>query len=426
MSEPGTDGTTRDATGGSVVRATAGDGAWARVRRSRQLAPTLGAVLVGGGVLVAAVVKARCGLPADVVGQYLQLCYSDVVALWFAEGLDRGAAPYLDHPVEYPVLTGLWMWLAAWPATDVASFFWWTVGLLVAAGAVAGAAVGAAGGVRAALVVGLAPTLWVSGVLNWDMPSVALAALGLLAHRRARDGWAGIALGLGAAAKLWPVLLLPGVALAAMRLRGRPAAAAAVGGATGAWLAVNLPVALSAPDGWVRFVVLNRDRAADWDSLWRVLGEVVGSPPEPALLNPLAAAVTALGIGLLLTWTVGEDPPASWHLVALPVVAWFLLAGKVWSPQFTLWLLPLLALARPTVVELVGVAAADVAVSLTRFPFLGGVVGLDDGWPAWPFEVAVVVRALVVGVVAVTAWRRGVHRWSSGAATRAAPRLVRT
>src|SRR5687767_8615181 len=34
--------------------------------------------------------------------QYTRLCYSDVYALYFAEGLDQGKVPYVDHPVEYP------------------------------------------------------------------------------------------------------------------------------------------------------------------------------------------------------------------------------------------------------------------------------------------------------------------------------------
>jgi hypothetical protein len=37
-------------------------------------------------------------------------CYS----LYYAEGLSNGKVPYLDHPVEYPVLTGWMMEASAW------------------------------------------------------------------------------------------------------------------------------------------------------------------------------------------------------------------------------------------------------------------------------------------------------------------------
>src|SRR5439155_4808830 len=36
--------------------------------------------------------------------QYTHFCYSDTVPLFTAHGLDRGLVPYLDSPVEYPVL----------------------------------------------------------------------------------------------------------------------------------------------------------------------------------------------------------------------------------------------------------------------------------------------------------------------------------
>ena len=45
--------------------------------------------------------------------QYTHLCYSDVIPLYYTEKLNEGAVPYVDHPVEYPVLTGAFMGVAA-------------------------------------------------------------------------------------------------------------------------------------------------------------------------------------------------------------------------------------------------------------------------------------------------------------------------
>src|SRR5687767_10072712 len=44
--------------------------------------------------------------------QYRGWCYTDIVPLWFVERLNEGATPYVDHPVEYPVLIGAQMWVA--------------------------------------------------------------------------------------------------------------------------------------------------------------------------------------------------------------------------------------------------------------------------------------------------------------------------
>ena len=387
-------------------------------------------VLVGAlGTLAAVAFKLRCGIPAGLEGQYLQWCYSDIPPLWFAERLDVGAVPYLEHAVEYPPLTGLWMWLAALPATSPGAFFGWTAALLVVSGGVVGGLLAATGGLRRALVFALAPTLWVSGAVNWDLPSLALATAGLVAHRRGADTWSGAWLGLGTAAKLWPALLLPAVVLAATVRRGRTAGLRAVAAAAGAWAVVNLPVAVVAPDAWLRFVRLNQERIADWDSLWRLVPRWLGTTLPVPTLNLAAATVTLVGCAVLLVLAVRWDPPATWHLVGLPLVAWFLLANKVWSPQFSLWLLPLLALAVPPVWGLVVFAVADVAVTLTRFPHLGQYVGLEDVGAlgsAAAFESAVVARAVVVAVVALVGWRREVARTGTTPTVRLAPGAAAT
>src|SRR5690242_11663074 len=41
--------------------------------------------------------------------QYTRFCYTDVLALYYAEHLNEGAVPYKDWPVEYPVVTGYFM-----------------------------------------------------------------------------------------------------------------------------------------------------------------------------------------------------------------------------------------------------------------------------------------------------------------------------
>ena len=101
-----------------------------------------------------------------------------------------------------------------------------------------------------------------------------------------------------------------------------------------------------------RFVELNRTRPADWDSLWFVLQELRGTPLDgpgqtPSLLN-LAVAGTLLAVlaGVVVLALKAPRRPRLAQLAFLVVVA-FLVTNKVWSPQFSLWLVPLLALARP-------------------------------------------------------------------------------
>ena len=121
-----------------------------------------------------------------------------------------------------------------------------------------------------ALYFALAPTLLIYGTMNWDLFAVALATAALLAFFRRRDGWAGVLLGLGAAAKFYPAMLV--VPLIAQRLKDRePDRAITLGWtAAGTWLAVNLPFAIASPSGWFEFFRFNAARLADFDSLWYI------------------------------------------------------------------------------------------------------------------------------------------------------------
>ena len=92
-----------------------------------------------------------------------------------------------------------------------------------------------------------------------------------------------------------------------------------------------------------------------------------------------------------------------WQL-AFPILVLFLLVGKVYSPQFSLWLLPWLVLVLPGPRRFLAFEAADLAVFLTRFSFFGDLTGIG-GVPQWVFETAVLIRAGVL-VWCVIAWVR--------------------
>lgn len=389
--------------------------------RARPEALTTRRVALGGVALLCCAVlalgwwsKARClGPDAWSDGeQYTQWCYTDVYALWYAERLDEGAVPYRDHPVEYPVLTGAQMWAAAQlaetaPPDRRATAFFSATAALGAAAALTTLWLLARAGVPPRRLVWWAgaPTLALTAFVNWDPVPVALLAGGILAHLRGRDGIAGVAVGLGTAAKLFPGLLVPLVVASRLADRRFRTAALHAGAASGAWLAVNLPVMTVAPRGWRRFLDLNAERGADWDSLWFLAERLRGAPFAVPGLN-LASALLFLA-GALVIAVVGarrRDPERWWEL-ALPLLAWFLLTNKVYSPQFSLWLLPLMALVLPRPGPFVAFLVADAGVFLLRFPFLGGLQDLSPapGY-AW-FGAAVALRAVILLWVVVASVR---------------------
>ncbi len=306
--------------------------------------------------------------------QYTHLCYSDAVPLFGLYGLDAGNLPYLDSRVEYPVLTGGFIALAAAISRgydhvadavgllpDLAPVHSYTLVtallLSVCALLVTRAVLGLAG--RRpwdAAMIGLSPVLLVHAFTNWDLLAVALASYGLLAWARRRSVLAGVLLGAAVAAKFYPFLLLGALFLLCLRAGRLGEWGVTALTAAGTWTAVNLPVALLARDNWAWFFVFSRERRANPESLWnialhlsdhRLLDGRLAEGEVPTVLNAtVAVALLVLGAGV--AWLVLAAPVRPRVAqVAVLLVAGFLLLNKVWSPQFSLWLLPLAVLARP-------------------------------------------------------------------------------
>ncbi|MEO6794463.1 MAG: glycosyltransferase 87 family protein, partial [Mycobacterium sp.] len=248
---------------------------------------------------------------------YFQLCYSDVVPLYTAELLDQGKFPYKSSWVEkdgagheqtrydgkpavrhmeYPVLTGVYQYAAmalaktytaitkvvAVPAltgvAEVVVFFdIVALGLALAWLATVWSTARLAGRrIWDAALVAASPLVIFQIFTNFDALATAFAGSGLLAWARRRPVLAGVLLGLGTAAKLYPVLLLYPLLVLGLRTgRLREVKRTAVATAL-SWLAVNLPVLVYAPRGWTEFFRLNSRRGDDMDSLYNVVKSLTG------------------------------------------------------------------------------------------------------------------------------------------------------
>jgi uncharacterized membrane protein len=334
--------------------------------------------------------------------QYTHLCYSDVVALYGAEGLADGKRPYLDAPVEYPVLIGAAMQGAAEvsrlaPARgpgqqDLAvALFSDSTGVLLtlAAGVVVACTAYCCGARRRdALLVALAPSLLVHAFTNWDLLAVAFAAGALLAWSRRAPRLAGILLGLGAATKLYPIFLLVPFGLLCLRAGRLRVWARTAGWSIAAFALVNVPVYLVA--GWftedeqrgpgladvlrgggglgaalaphhsvaggpvatnalLRFLHLNSTRVADWDSV-------------PFALQYLAADFSARAF-------------APVHLIALGVTLVIVLS-LAWSARWSGRRLGAVAVGGVLALVLVG-AGLPRLLAYTRRVGTFGVTGLN-------------------------------------------------
>ncbi|OLR91015.1 glycosyltransferase family 87 protein [Actinokineospora bangkokensis] len=366
---------------------------------------------------------------------YVAMCYSDVVPLYSAERLDRGGFPYKTSWVEnkgkpnetvrymeYPVLTGLFQWANAkmaqgwvqladqgWLPTGLPvvvyfdiTAFWLALAWLITLWATL---LTARRRPWDAAFIALSPLVMVHAFTNFDTLATAFAALGLLAWARKKPVLAGIMLGLGGAAKLYPLFLLGPLLVLCLRGGKLREWAWTTGAAAVSWLAVNAAIYLPEDTraGWSQFFTLNSLRGADPDSLYNVLEKFTGwegfDPglpfgESPFWLNTVSAVlfvVCCAGVAV-----IGLRAPVKPRVAQLSflVVAFFLLTNKVWSPQYSLWLVPLAVLAVPRWRVLLAWMVVDALVWAPRmFYFMGdSKKGLPEEW----FLGVVVVRDLAV------------------------------
>jgi uncharacterized membrane protein len=373
---------------------------------------------------------------------YYELCYSDTVPLYTAELLNLGKFPYKSSWVEtdsdgkprkqydgniavrymeYPVLTGIYQYLSMALAktytaltklvsvpivAEVVMFFNIAAfGLALAWLVTVWASSRLAGSRRvwdAALVAG-SPILIFQVFTNFDALATAFATGALLAWARRKPWLAGALIGLGVAAKLYPLLLLVpmvmlGVRTGRLREVGKTAIATVL-----TWLVVNLPIMLLYPRGWSEFFRLNTRRGDDMDSLYNVVksftgwggfDQNLGFWQPPTVLNLVTAALfVSCCVAITYVVLTAKQRPRLVQ-VAFLVVAAFLLTNKVWSPQFSLWLVPLAVLALPHRRILLAWMTIDALVWVPRMMFLYGEQnrGLPEQW----FTATVLLRDIAV------------------------------
>jgi len=334
--------------------------------------------------------------------QYTRLCYSDVYALFFAEGIDKKLVPYVDHPVEYPVVIGGVMWGVGAFTDNATDYFNGTsVLLLVCAIGTVVFTAKAAGRRRPwdAALVALAPGLLLHGTTNWDLIATAFLALAMWSWSRRQPALAGIWIGLGIATKLYPGILLGALLFLCFRARRMREWFLATVVALATAVLVYVPIVLNGhkfstncggdephlQEAWKRFFALNRCRPADWDSFAFIWQNRTGKfiPTDRLNLITAVGVVTVVMLAGIVTVTAPRRPRLA--QVTFLMLAGFLLVNKVNSPQYTLWLIPLAALARPRWGAFLTWQFSEALVMFTRFYFFvhegsKGADGIESTW----------------------------------------------
>lgn len=342
-------------------------------------------LLLGGYAL-----KAQC-LAGFGGREFSHLCYNDIQPLYGIRGVAEQTFPYvegrlagselLDGAIEYPVLTGVFMWASGLPVGTSSSYLNLSALLLAPFGLLISWLLFRMTGLRA-LLWAAAPAIVLYAFHNWDLLAVAAATTGFYLWWRGHPVGAAVAFGIGGALKMYPLLFLGPLALEFFWRRDLLGAARVAGAGAGTWLAVNLPFMMANFDGWYATYAFHRQRIANFDSIWQ-FGWPDWAPERTNLVSTsflVVVFVLILGFSLLLRARRSDPFPFLQTCAAL--LAAFLLFNKVHSPQYTLWLLPLFVVLRVHVGWWVAYSLADLAVYVGVFRWFYDIVyqGLDFTW----------------------------------------------
>jgi hypothetical protein len=315
----------------------------------------------------------------------------------YGDAVARGAVPYRDFNLEYPpAALPVFILPSLGHEGDLAAYDRWfdremaLCGCLALLGTALCLRALRAGPIRTAAALGffaVSPLLVGSVALTrFDYWPAALAVFAVAAFLSDRPWPAGILLGCAIGAKLWPAAILPLFAIWLVRTRGPRVAAVWTAGVAAVLAAIFLPFTILGPGGVAHSFHAQLARPLQIESLGsavliavhhaggttlHVTGgfgsqNVTGAGTQAVELVTTIAGVLAL----LCVWALFARGPATrarlvTHSAAS--VAALLAFGKVFSPQFVIWLVPF--------VLLVGGVRGFAAATL-----LAAVLGLTHAW----------------------------------------------
>jgi uncharacterized membrane protein len=149
-------------------------------------------------------------------------------------------------------------------------------------------------------------------------------------------------LGVSIATKFFPIVLLIPIAIIFIRRHDLKRGIQYLAISLGTFTVINIPFAITTPTGWWRFYDLNLHREADWGSIWYALSVFGVNLTHINYLSILTLLIGILAVAIFLLQTRETLSLAESSIFIFTVL---MTVSKVYSPQYVLWLTPLVILA---------------------------------------------------------------------------------
>ncbi len=262
----------------------------------------------------------------------------------------------------------------------------------------------------------LAPAAIASLYINWDLWAVISMLGAIYWFDRKKLDLSALALGLSISTKFMPIFLLLPIAFIFLRRNQISGAVRYFLITVATFTAINLPVYLTTPEGWLRFYQLNLSRGSDWGSLWYALTAL---GVNLANLNYLSILVLLASFAAITIYILELRNIPSLASLSFIVLAAVMVASKVYSPQYVLWLTPLAVIALVDKRDLHAFwiwQGAEVIYHVAIWQHLATVTGAKFGLPLYGYALITLLRiAATIYLIAIFV-RRGLAGGTQGPA----------
>ena len=305
-----------------------------RVKKENATSLILLSLLVG----VLALLQNKFGQFSDIRGFYGMHFY-DGQHLWpFSEKTLLGDTK-VQHPVEYPALTGLIMWLLSFlvspSQTAIFDYYRITAAFQIVLLAISAYLIFKLAGKKYGFYFILAPAVLYSLNRNWDIWAIAAMLLAIYLFEKKRFQLSAILLAVSIATKFFPIVLMLPIMIIFLRNKQiklfiRYALTTAI-----SWGVINLPFVLINYEGWAYFYKFSAERGLGSASFFEItniiLPSITFSSIHFYILNTLAlVAVTTYFVRLKSVPTLAAT--------SFFVMFGFILFNKQYSMQYVIWL----------------------------------------------------------------------------------------
>lgn len=316
-----------------------------RMRAMSKKETATAAVLIAMFAAFLAIVQNSYGQFSDIRGFY-GMHFSDGQHHWpFSYHTLLGSTEEM-HPVEYPALTGLIMWLFSFfiaPAQYAwVDYFRLTATFHIAVFGATAYYLKKLGNRKLAIIFAVSPAVLYSLNRNWDIWAVLTMLVALYLFEKGKMRQSAIWLAVSIAIKFFPLVVLLPIAIYFLRKKQIKEGIKYIALTLGVWFLINLPFMLVNFRGWSYFYEFSYKRAVGAASIFEVTSMLgFGIPTSKAAFYGL----NLLALGLVLLYLLKAKKIVSVADGSFFTMFAFILFNKQYSMQYVIWLASLAVLA---------------------------------------------------------------------------------